>query len=79
VEILVDRFAEDGLSRLLGEMPGKERLVRYLQNRARREVGKLDQATLEKYLVFLAGLMETIRTGERFEEWVEAGSQEVAV
>lgn len=65
---LVSRFADQALTRMFGTMPGADRVAAYLRGRAERELAKLDEATLQRYLRGLEGLMAGVRTGENWQE-----------
>lgn len=71
----VDAFSVSSLQRIFGDMPGGDRLAKYLQNRARKELGKLDESTLEQYLTYLAAIMSAVKTGENFEQILELARQ----
>ncbi len=68
--MVIDHFSAASLRRLLGDMPGSDRLAAYLEQRARRELAKLPDERLEQYLTYLAGIMTAIRTGENFDQLV---------
>lgn len=66
-------MAREAIGKMFGGVPGEEIVGKMMLQKMRKEMAKLDEETLGRYLLNLEMLGKAIRTGEHFEELMEVG------